>query len=59
VVGSPKASWFRQSLQNWASAKRLFSLRAAKDTRGYTIADLVADGELDAWLPPEYRKGSG
>jgi len=47
-----------EELSELGEPKRFFSLRATKGKRGAAIADLVADGDLDAWLPPELRKGS-
>lgn len=45
-------------LSELGEKSKFFGLRASKDKRGYTISDLIADGTLDEWLPPEYRKGS-
>jgi hypothetical protein len=45
-------------LSELGEPSRFFGLRASKNVRGYTISDLIADGYLDIWLPPEYRKGS-
>ena len=53
-----KGKLIPSELAELGEPKRLFSLRATKGTRGYTIADLVANGDLDPWLPPNYRKGS-
>ena len=45
-------------LSELGEKSKFFGLRASKNVRGYTISDLIADGYLDVWLPPEYRKGS-
>jgi hypothetical protein len=45
-------------LSELGEKSKFFGLRASKNARGYTISDLIADGYLDLWLPPEYRKGS-
>jgi len=45
-------------LSELGEPSKFFGLRASKNVRGYTISDLIADGYLDIWLPPEYRKGS-
>lgn len=45
-------------LSELGEKSKFFGLRASKNVRGYTISDLIADGYLDLWLPPEYRKGS-